>query len=732
MSGETTDSATSVPLPVWIIAALSGLIAALAGAEPTGTTGVDSLLVIVMASLVVVLASRGPWWSTTAAAGMGAAVALQPIGAVFGAAGFIVGSVAGARPGDGSPVVRFGPPLTAGLALNSLIRSDLEGVVGLSSLIGTCLAAMMSLLGWFAAAPALRRLVVRGALAAGAFVLLAAALAAMPAVASRSDLSTASTTGQGAVAALDSGDYELAGSLFAASSENFERVDDRLSSWWTVPSRLVPVLAQNVRAGSTLTGAAATTTATASTALAEIDPASLRVSGGAIDIGAIRAVEEPLQQVQGAFNELAAAVDDVDSPWLVGPVRRELDDVDDEFVAQGPRLDNVVDAVRLLPGLLGEDATRTYLVLFTTPAEARGLGGFAGSYTTVEISDGELDVRDVGRIEDLNRDTIGADCSACADELLARYGRYGLTTGPNGGTGNATWSNLTMSAHFPHVAEAADLLFPQATGVDIDGVIVMDPYVVQQFVEYGGPIDVPAFGREVQPDEVADFILREQYDRADDREVRLDALDALGAGALTAVLAGELPEPVIILGDLAELVAERRLLMWTDRPDEQALFDTIGLLGSLPDLDPTAGGFSVSVTNASGSKIDVFLEREVSVDIIEEDGHRLLRADVTLVNAAPADGLPAYVIGNRIGLPVGSSRLFVTFYGPSGPFTAELDGAALDLESLPEAGWIARGHFVTFEPGQERRYRLDFMLPASSDTGSTPTIWEQPLAQRTV
>ena len=56
------------------------------------------------------------------------------------------------------------------------------------------------------------------------------------------------------------------------------------------------------------------------------------------------------------------------------------------------------ELLRVVPGLLGGDETRRYLVVFITPAELRGAGGFVGSYAELEAVDGDVDLVRSGRI----------------------------------------------------------------------------------------------------------------------------------------------------------------------------------------------------------------------------------------------------------------------------------------------------------------------------------------------
>jgi hypothetical protein len=177
------------------------------------------------------------------------------------------------------------------------------------------------------------------------------------------------------------------------------------------------------------------------------------------------------------------------------------------------------------------------------------------------------------------------------------------------------------------------------------------------------------------------------------------------------------------------MVEERRLMFWTDRPAEQDLFERTRLLGGLPDLSAD-GGFSVSLNNSTGNKIEVFLDREVMFEVVTDaEGQRTLVADVTFTNNAPTDGLPDSMIGNAVGLPMGASRLLVTFYGPPGLAVAMLDGEPFQYGVFPEAGWRAYRHSLTLASGESGVYHLEFPLGSDEDSRD-PVTWAQPLVER--
>ena len=333
------------------IAAVAGIFAAFAGAEPTGNSTVDIVLVVASVGAVVWASASAPWWAPTVAAGVGAVIALDPIVAAVGALGFAGGLFIGLRQQDQSAP----RAVVAAIAMNVLIRSELGGFLGLSAIIGVTLGALLFVVGLRRRPSRVQR---RGwVVAASAGGLAAIALVSLGVVgfAARPDLSRGSREANAAIDLLNNGDYQAAAARFSDASTSFLGAENKLGGPLAMPSRLIPGVAQNVAAGAELAAAAGEGTAEAAAALRAIDPASLRVVDGAIDLDAVAAVEAPLLQVESALADLDAVSADIESPWLLAPVQDELAELEDRLDANRPRLRNAIDAVRLAPQMLGGD-----------------------------------------------------------------------------------------------------------------------------------------------------------------------------------------------------------------------------------------------------------------------------------------------------------------------------------------------------------------------------------------
>lgn len=708
---------------------MAGVVGLLAQPAPTGALVVDIVLVVVSTTIACAAAGRAPWWLLAILAVISAALAGDPLmllGVAFALAAFTTALLCAST--------RFDHPLmrstSAGLAINAMLWSDAEVFFGFSAIVATVAVSAVAIAGVVARPAPLRR---RCTLAAGAVVcatLIAVVCAGLAANSVRHDMSNGTAAAKRAVRELANGDYAAAAASFERAADAFETSADQVEGPLTAGGRLIPGVAQNLKAGREVTRAVANTADDAAVALRLIDPDELTLDAGAVDLGELRAAREQLLIIRDSIDDLSSTVEGVASPWLVDGLRERIVDLHIEVDDNAPKVDGAVAALTLAPPMLGGDEPRHYLILFTTPAEARGLGGFSGNYAEIVVDKGAVRVAEFGRSGDLNDrlSAAGAQCRDCPREFLDAYGTYGFNSGPGGRVGPLVWLNITMSPNFPAVAETAANLYHEAGGSRIDGVAVLDPYVIAELMHYTGPIEVPDLGVTVSAEDVVEFLLVDQYVIGEDQTTRVDALETLGRTAITRMLESSLPSPVDLAERFAPLVDERRLLLWTRPLDEQEFLDDVGLLGGLPEISAADGGFALAVTNASGNKIDSFLVRDVVVsEETDASGTRRLVADVTLTNNAPDSGLPPYVIGNEVGLPAGTNRMLVTLYGPPGVEAVTRDGAPIGVERFVEDGWFGHRSAVDIRSGHTVTYQAVFTLDGAGSGAFEPTQWEQPL-----
>jgi hypothetical protein len=706
---------------VLVVAAIAGIAAATARPSPIGRPLVDAVVVGVAAGAVTLAGATAPRWTLVVLAATAIAIGGAPAVAAAGVVALGLALLA-------APQRRYRTVLAAmstAIAVGALGRAELDAAFGVTAAISLTACTLVFLAGIRNRSRRVRR-VAYAAIAVGfAFAAVSVVAFGLAAYNSRHDLTQGVRAAEQAVAALEVGDYETAEREFEVAADALDRANAELSSPLVAGAGFVPVIAQHHDAAFDMSAVGAVGAAAVAAALDDVDPDALRFERGRIDVAAITALADPLHRVEAALHDLHATVDESMSPWLVGRAAVEMRDFQTSVAEHLPQLENALDVVERAPRLLGAERPRVYLVLFTTPSEARALGGFTGNYAELSIDDGQLALRNLGRASEFDAAAQAAGVRVAGPrDFLERYGQFGY----DGPVGGGTLRNLNMTPNFPWVGAIARDVYAETTGRTVDGVIAVDPYVIAALLEYSGPIQLTTFAQQLDAGNAAPFLLRDQYVLgAEDNEQRVDALAEAAEHTMSAVLGGSLPDPTTIAGDLAPLAEQRRLMLWSADPVVQQLIEQIDLDGAIPDLDGREG-WSVTFSNAGGSKIDSFLvpTTSYSSSVDAATGRTAAELRVRLSNTAPANGLPRYVIGNDVGLPPGTSRLYVSAYSSLDLAEATVDGEPVTLERESEAGWNVYSQFVEIPPGGT--VTLVFALDGVVAKPGEVVTWQQPLA----
>ncbi len=679
------------------IAAISGLLAGLAGVRPTGAAPVDVVLVAIAAAAVTWAAATAPWWAVAAAGLVAALVAAAPVWLMVAVAAVAIASSVGSQRAN----LPWARSLATLLAVQVLARQDLRGFHGLSALV-----AFTGLTALFAVGLSRRPRVVRRhtmAVLGGVVAVVGVSLVGfvIAGLAARAPLQDGNRQAREGLAELNRGDIVAARAAFRSAAESFAKADDDLSAIWAQPARLLPVVAQHRDSLTELSAGAASVSKKVASALAVIDPDSLRMVNGAIDIAAVRALEQPFTDLRAAIGQLGDVVGAARSPWLAGPLQRRLDSLSVELADNVVRADNALATVRVAPRLLGAEGVRRYFVVFTTPAEARGLGGFMGNWAELTIDNGKLSMTRFGRTAELN--SGGADPTGRRitglDEFAAHWGRFAFIKGAAGTTEEVAWSNVTMPPDFPTVAQVISQLYPQSGGRPVDGVFALDVKTIAALMQYTGPIQLDGVEQPLTSDNAAQFILKDQY-LISDQVGRVDLLDEIARTVVQRLLTSSLPPPAELARTFGPLAQQGRLMAWSADPAEQDVFSRVRMAGTFPAL---AGGDGIAVTldNDGPNKADAYLEMAVEyrIEADDVDGRQRATAIVTLTNRAPPSGLPDVVIGNELGLPRGTNRTWLSVYTALPMSAVSVDGQASGMETAQVFGWNVASGYLNIPPG---------------------------------
>lgn len=715
-------------LIVAVIAVASGVLAASAGASPTGSSIVDVVLVTASVAIVTWLAAAASPIAVGGAALAAGAFSNSIWMAALGVAAFAVAFWVRRSPSQSQV-----PSALLGLvAMNIAARSSLDWFLGAATVVAVVLAIVLAVIGLLSRGRRTRLIVAVGGALYCVAAVVGTATTALAGQNALDDLREAEQSVDGALDLVLDGDTEGARESLQSAITSLSDVDSSLSGPLTMPAAMVPVVAQHRRAAAEVSQSAGAAIALLESDLDALDLDAITAQPGAVDLDAVRALERPLEKFQVALRDLADTIDDVRDPWLVTPVDERLDDVEATIDEQAQRGDTAIEVVRAVPALLGADSPRTYFVAFTTAAEVRALGGFMGNYAQVTADNGRIEVSAFGRHEALQMSLDTSTETSVIDGptgWLNRYSQYGFA-GPSSppGTSLGTWQNITLSPDMAATGEVIAQLYPNSGGRSVDGVFMADVRTVTQLLDITGPVATTA-GVTLDADNGEAFLMNGQYGIGE-RPERVDLLEDVSRSVIDELLGGSLPPPQDLIDTLGPMVEQGRLAGWAVEPDEQSLFETLGLAGRFPD-EEAGDVVAVTFNNSIGGKLDYFLRARVDYDAVVDAETSSVAGTIVveLDNHEPPGPQPDFVMENSLRLPRGYNQTWVSVYTSSPATSLTVDGRAVDWEASEEVGLFVAGVFVTMGPGQMRTIEVAVDGTTDLDEGYRLALWS-PLTAR--
>lgn len=551
--------------------------------------------------------------------------------------------------------------------------------------------------------------------------------AAVGAFQAKSNLEQARASAQAAKEALLEGNTEAASESADEALVGAQAARDATHSLaWNIVAG-VPWLGSPFKTGQQVTdvvlGLAADVLRPAADVGVAISPERL-YQDGRVDVDLLRSQEPQLRQLSTNATRLngdAAAISDPRYISLMSDARTELQS---QISGITSVIENAALAARLVPSMMGADGPRTYFMGFQTNAEARGTGGLLGGYGILRFDSG------VPTVDTLAPNTDLADALAPVDLGLEYDQQYGFVQP------FSDFRNSNLSPHFPYAAQIWKGMFAEQTGVEVDGVIVIDPVALSYILGAVGPVTM-ADGEVVSRDNVVELTESTAYSRfPTDQVARKQYLQDI-ANAVVTKMTGSVRSPRQLMDALGKAVSERRVAVWSAVPEEQELLEQTSLAHVLPgDAAPYA---AVVINNLGGNKLDYYLRTEIEYAADACDGEtRSSTVNVKLTNTVPDEPLPDYVAAAAglspellIEVPRGTNITSVRLFATQG---AQLSSVILNGERVPAIVNTELGHpvfeaQVIIPPGQSADVSFQMSEPTVPGKPRAPS---QPLVETVV
>ena len=448
-----------------------------------------------------------------------------------------------------------------------------------------------------------------------------------------------------------------------------------------------------------------------------LSPHTLRVAGNKINLAALQgalpaltSADERTRMVQRDSTRLAG------SKWLppVNSARHQLAHLLEQLRAT---LDDSSAGARLVPPMLGNAGPRRYLVVFENDADARGLRGPPGEFAIVRAEHGTLTFEKFGN----DGDITARATSPMPPEFVDAWDGYGAQD---------AFVNSDVSPHFPDAVQVWMSMWQRQTHQTLDGAIATDPTALSYLLAVTGPTKTkdrtPVTTQNVVALTQSTAYFRYPTDK--DAPARKAFLLDLARAAADQVVHGG-GDVHALLNALGHAVGERRLLVWSNHPDEEAQLAALPLGGVLPETKQPF--VAVAINNAGGNKLDYHLDRAVAYRAGSCSGnHRRSTVTITLRNDAPTHGLPIYVRVRSDNPPgdvvPGSNKLLVTLLATAG---AQMTGVTIDGTRADAETGTQRGHpmfTVTVDINPQQTRTVVFSLEKPRVRGAVQTV-AQPL-----
>ncbi|MGH9186782.1 MAG: DUF4012 domain-containing protein, partial [Acidimicrobiales bacterium] len=368
-------------------------------------------------------------------------------------------------------------------------------------------------------------------------------------------------------------------------------------------------------------------------------------------------------------------------------------------------LDGVSRALTLLSDMSGANGPRRYLIAVANTAAMRGTGGLILSYGVLEGAGGDFQLGPFGSIDELRLpEGQGVDPNAIGvpADTQRRWAATEMTR---------LWRSSNHTADFGVAARIMEAMFTFVTGLPVDGVIQVDPAGLGAIMKGTGPVTVPEVGA-VTADNVLPFTLNEAYVQFPDREVRQDLLGDVAEEVFRVLIDGQYPSLRPLGEALFTAATERHILFHTVHAEIERQAAHFDVAGTLPA--PESDYALLTVQNLGLNKLDYYIDTSVELRGERRAGVvGTLTAQVTITNAAPPDGEPAYVFGPTLSDAYNVYRGFASLYLPIGVTIVSASGDGLLQEAVitADAGRSLVAFAAEIPAGESRAVTVELRLP---------------------
>ncbi len=439
--------------------------------------------------------------------------------------------------------------------------------------------------------------------------------------------------------------------------------------------------------------------------------------GSQIRIDRIREIADTISGVRRAVDGLRRELEAVKLSNLPQRARRAITQGIDKALKTDELLADAEAGFKILPSFLGENETRNYVFGMQNSAEMRGPGGALLQYALLSIKDGKPELVPTTTIYEIDKNRETLDIPLPEDAWYVRAIEDAQRFG------NANWSpDWPLSAQLTIAyAKASKPTFP-----DVDGVIAVDPILMQKLMPGVGHFETTDKNVYVSANRIVHFLLYKAYASYPIPKVRRNHLRAVVDDFFVHLLKPNHPTEVV--DAFGSALREKHMQVYLFDPAEQRFIERMNWDGAIEQKEP--GDYLYVVEqNVGGNKLDYFTHHTNSVNVQFDGDDAAVTTEVAIQNKVFFPQ-PLYPMGDtgREAETNGHHFPMMNVYVPTDAQLrlAEVDGQRIDsppgAATWPSPDQPAEHHekgkkvwtaTMDIPPGDTGTFRLGYVTPGA-------------------
>lgn len=427
------------------------------------------------------------------------------------------------------------------------------------------------------------------------------------------DARTLMNQGSALVSQIQSGDVQGAQRTATNLSSIAKQLDDNVGSPLWAPLTLIPVYGEDIRQIRTLANVASKLSEQVLIPITQGLPsdgnARLFANGG-FNVAVIQAILMPIGDASGVIQSCEQQINefgDSHIAQLQGPMMSVK-----SLMAMLSEVSGFAgDLSHALPGILGVNEPRTYLIIACSEAELRSVGGFPGSTGLMTIDNGKME------IGALTAPALTFVQEEEKEEVLPLTDEERLLFGDRAGE---YFYDAGYNPHFPRAAEIMKSIWDARDREPIDGILSVDPVFLQSVLGLIGAVTTSE-GIVVDGTNAAEILMNSAYIMYSTESFEEETEDPRTASMLAGAKQNEFFSEIALLAldgffgnigsvdmlkgvqVLGESIASKHIYLWVTNPEEQALLEKLDAACaiSMSEAEPELGVYLATTIGYKGN-----------------------------------------------------------------------------------------------------------------------------------